>query len=334
MERVAYFYDGQGSSRTTVRLKIDCQMRSIKFQLGQEQKWYRANDLVISPRLGSTPRRIETPDGCILDVPDNEAIDQLINASEIQVPGRWIHRLESKFRYVILSVVITVLFVWLLAGYGIPVLAKHVAFMVPVTANSVLGEDVLVALDKIVFSESQLSINDKQKLTKRFFSVAESMSDGYKFRLVFRRGGKIGANAFALPDGTVILTDELVEKAQTLSEVELVLAHELGHVVNRHSLRQVLQSSTVALLIMAITGDVSSAAALAGALPTLLVESHYSREFEKEADRVAYDYAISRGISPRHFINLLDRLSDTDGDLGFLSTHPSVQDRSQIFSVQ
>ena len=324
MDRVAYFYDGQGSSRTTVRLKIDCQMGSIKFQLGQEQKWYRANDLVISPRLGSTPRRIETPDGCILDVPDNEAIDQLINASEIQVP----------VRYVILSVVITVLFVWLLAGYGIPVLAKHVAFMVPVTANSVLGEDVLVALDKVIFSESQLSINDKQKLTKRFFSVAESMSDGYKFRLVFRRGGKIGANAFALPDGTVILTDELVEKAQTLSEVELVLAHELGHVVNRHGLRQVLQSSTVALLIMAITGDVSSAAALAGALPTLLVESHYSREFEKEADRVAYDYAISRGISPRHFINLLDRLSDTDGDLGFLSTHPSVQDRSQIFSVQ
>ena len=169
MDRVAYFYDGQGSSRTTVRLKIDCQMRSIKFQLGQEQKWYRTNDLVISPRLGSTPRRIETPDGCILDVPDNEAIDQLINASEIPVPGRWIHRLESKFRYVILSVVITVLFVWLLAGYGIPVIAKHVAFMVPVTANSVLGEEVLTALDQVAFSESQLSMNDKQKLTKRFF---------------------------------------------------------------------------------------------------------------------------------------------------------------------
>jgi Zn-dependent protease with chaperone function len=334
MDRVAYFYDGQGSSRTTVRLKIDCQMRSIKFQLGQEQKWYRANDLVISPRLGSTPRRIETPDGCILDVPDNEAIDQLINASEIPVPGRWIHRLESKFRYVILSVVITVLFVWLLAGYGIPVIAKHVAFMVPVTANSVLGEEVLTALDQVAFSESQLSMNDKQKLTKRFFSAAESMSDDYKFRLVFRRGGKIGANAFALPGGTVILTDELVEKSQMLSEVELVLAHELGHVINRHSLRQVLQSSTVALLIMAITGDVSSAAALAGALPTVLVESHYSREFEKEADRVAYDYAISQGISPRHFINLLDRLSDTDSDFGFLSTHPSVQDRSQIFSAQ
>ena len=160
------------------------------------------------------------------------------------------------------------------------------------------------------------------------------MSDDYKFRLVSRRGGKIGANAFALPDGTVGLTDELVEKAQTLSEVELVFAHELGHVVNRHGLRHVLQSSTVAQLIMAITSDVSSAAALASALPTLLVGKHYSREFEKDADRVAYDYAISRGISPRHFINLLDRLSDTDSDLGFLSTHPSVEDRSQIFSAQ
>jgi Zn-dependent protease with chaperone function len=334
MKCVAYCYDGRSSKRATVCLNIDYQMRSIAFQIGKEQKSYRANDLLISPRLGSTPRRIETPDGCILDVLDNEAIDQLINAAEIPVPGRWIHRLESKLRYVILAVVITVLFVWLLAGYGIPVIAKHVAFMVPVTANSVLGEEVLVALDEMVFSESQLSTNDKQKLTKRFFSVAESMSDDYKFRLVFRRGGKIGANAFALPGGTVILTDELVEKSQTLSEVELVLAHELGHVINRHGLRQVLQSSTVALLIMAITGDVSSAAALAGALPTVLVESHYSREFEKEADRVAYDYAISRGISPRHFINLLDRLSDADGDLGFLSTHPSVEDRSQIFSAQ
>ena len=169
MKCVAYCYDGRSSKRATVCLNIDYQMRSIAFQIGKEQKSYRANDLLISPRLGSTPRRIETPDGCILDVPDNEAIDQLINAAEIPVPGRWIHRLESKLRYVILAVVITVLFVWLLAGYGIPVIAKHVAFMVPVTANSVLGEEVLVALDEMVFSESQLSTNDKQKLTKRFF---------------------------------------------------------------------------------------------------------------------------------------------------------------------
>jgi Zn-dependent protease with chaperone function len=102
--------------------------------------------------------------------------------------------------------------------------------------------------------------------------------------LKFRGGGKIGANAFALPGGFVVLTDELVALAETDLEIIAVLMHELGHVEMRHTLRQTLQGALPGLLLAAMTGDVDS---LASGLPAALMQLRYSRQMETEADAYA-----------------------------------------------
>ena len=86
----------------------------------------------------------------------------------------------------------------------------------------------------------------------------------------------MGANAFALPNGTIVVTDDLVKLAEHDDELVAVLAHEIGHVVSRHALRRVLQDSGVMLLVAGITGDIVSISSLAAALPTLLIEAKYS----------------------------------------------------------
>lgn len=97
------------------------------------------------------------------------------------------------------------------------------------------------------------------------------------YQLNFRKNPVIGANAFALPGGYMLITDELIDLANNNDEIVAVLAHELGHVKGRHALRQTLQGTVSGFIIIAITGDVSS---IASGLPALMMNISYSRELE------------------------------------------------------
>jgi len=123
---------------------------------------------------------------------------------------------------------------------------------------------------------------------------------------------------------------------ESISEQTLaVLAHEIGHVVGRHGLRSVLQDSVVVLLIGSITGDILSTNSLASALPVVLVETRFSREFEGEADRFALDLMRREKIPPRRFHDLLSRIEEAaggdGGSPGFFSTHPAAEERVRLF---
>ena len=330
MECLADCYDGRKSEKQRVRLNFS-QRGVVTVVTDQGERNYPIREVGVSPRLGGTARRLEMPDGMVCEVSDNDAVDKFFRLSGTEVPGRLIDKLESKLRYVIIAVVITSLVVWGAISYGIPVLAKHVAFMIPVTVSSTLGEDVLTVLDQVIFSESELGDIETEEAKVLFSRVTDTADPEYRFRLEFRQGTNIGPNAFALPTGTIIVTDELVQLIEDDHELESILAHEVGHVVYRHSLRQLIQGSTVSLVIMAVTGDISTVAVLAGSLPTLLTETYYSREFEREADEYSYEYLTNNGISPVHFTNILDRMSNSAKGIGFLSTHPSVDERLQMF---
>ena len=105
-------------------------------------------------------------------------------------------------------------------------------------------------MDSVFFEPSQLHPARQAKLRSQFSSMQRELGDGPKLRLELRHGGsEIGPNAFALPAGIVVVTDELVLLAQHDEEIESVLAHEIGHVMHRHSLRMLLQGSASALLM-------------------------------------------------------------------------------------
>lgn len=156
------------------------------------------------------------------------------------------------------------------------------------------------------------------------------MIDG-EVRLEFRASPDLGPNALALPSGIVILTDEVVALAHCDEELLAVLAHELGHIHHRHSLRSWLQSLITPVLIATVTGDLASISALAGALPTFLADMKYSRTFELEADDFAVELLDRHGIPRRHLADILGRITSADeNDRGlghYLSTHPATSQR-------
>ncbi len=324
------YYDGKTSQPHNVRLRFS---RDGEVHiLGLEQdRIYRFPELEIAARIGNMARAIDLPDGGRCEASDNDAIDEVLRQRRQNGFGGFVHLLESRLRFVVLSLVLSALAVWAGIQFGIPALAKSVAYALPPSAAAELGDGTLLALDKLIFEPSALDAAQREPLQTRFANMTRGLDRAFKFELLFRRSPAAGPNAFALPSGTIVVTDELVNLAEHEDEIVAVLAHEIGHVMGRHALRRLLQDSGVLVLLAGITGDIVSMSSLAATLPILLIEAEYSRAFEAEADEYALVYLREQNIPPQHLINILTRLHEVsetpEGGLKYLSSHPATDER-------
>ena len=329
MQLSGRLFDGQTSKSHPAELSVDS-LGDIRIECPelsiQGCHW---SELTISPRIGSTSRYLDLPNSLRFETRDNDLVDELINSFAGDNQFSWIHKLENSYRYALASVICVALFVWWGIAYGLPSAAKQVAFLLPVSLNQGVSKHTLNTLDKYIFEPSTLPAKRRETLTAEFKKLIASRDDGFNYQLHFRDGGAVGANAFALPDGSVIFTDQIIKLAGDDEELIAVMSHEIGHVNMRHGLRRALQSSALPLIIIVVTGDMSTASSILAALPTILVESQYSQTFELEADAFAKDLLIQHRHDPMSLGTLLERLSDghKEGTNDWFSSHPSTPER-------
>lgn len=326
----AYRYDGKSSRRSEVELAFGDD--NLRVQGADIDLVYPRAAYNLQPRVGNAVRVLDFTDGSRCEVFDVAAIDALqLEASST----RRIHRFENKLHYALIALLLSVAVLWAIVQYGVPAAARVVAFAMPVETERMLGENLLEALDKLVFQPSTLSFERQQQLREQFTRVALRATRAGAIHFEFRNGKTIGANAFALPSGTIVFTDAMVTTAQHDEELIAVAAHEVGHVAQRHSLRHVLQDSITALVLIAATGDIGSVSSFAAALPTILLQMKYSREFETEADDYAFNDLKAAGIPTQRFSDLMERLEKQTADKmsapAFLSSHPATAERVERF---
>lgn len=285
----------------------------------------------VSNRVGRIPRRVQFADGSLFETPDNDAIDALFRGQRGHRSG-WVHEFERFHPRLLAAVVGVVLLAGLVYRYALPAMVEVAVVVTPPAATRALAAGTLASLDQAVFSPSELPEEQQETIESRFKAMAahaERGADGYN--LNFRKGGVIGPNAFALPDGTLVLTDELVELAGTDEDAILgVLAHEIGHVDEEHSLRQLYRAAGTAGLIMLVAGDIGSAGEEILTNGALLLTLSYSRTAESEADRISVDLMAKSGNDPAaigRFFALLQEKFELGDEASMLSTHPGVGDR-------
>ena len=138
------------------------------------------------------------------------------------------------------------------------------------------------------------------------------------------RKSKIGPNAFALPSGDIVLTDEMVALMPDDAAIMGVLAHELGHLQQRHLTRRIIQTSAVGAGAALLFGDVSTVVAT---LPPLLLDLKYSRDVEREADDYAIAMLRQNGIALEHLAQVFVALGKLDQGTPYLSSHPASTER-------
>ena len=331
-ELSAYLYDGKTAERKAVTIKLTLPGYIVIQELGALAR-YRLEDVSVSDRLGSQPARVELPDGGRLEIPAAEDFYTVFAASSGRT--QWLHAFESRWALVLLALLLTLSAGWVTYIWGIPAAARVVAFSMPRDVDKMIGAEGLELLDQYMFTPSQLDAARRQSLNELFATVEATVGAGNDYQLEFRSSEAMGANAVALPAGIIIMTDALVELSENDEELAAVLAHEIGHVRNRHALRALLQNSVVAGSIILVTGDASSAGSIAAGIPTLLARADYSRKFEADADLVAREFLIDQEIPLQRFADILLRINDEAGargeSAGLLSTHPAAAERALNF---
>ena len=217
-----------------------------------------------------------------------------------------IWKLERTPALILFSVVFVVALGFSTLKWGIPFASKVVAFQLPANTLQDIGQK---AEDYIVndwTGPSKLVQGQQAQIKQEYLS---KIAEGRPAKIIFRDGGRIGANALALPNNTIIVTDQLVEMAHSDQEILGVLAHEQGHLVERHSLQQALSSLGFSILLVAVTGDSGD---LMTSLPVAILGAKYSRQFEQQADLYALKLMDKKHIEVSHFANFLQRMEDEE----------------------
>jgi Zn-dependent protease with chaperone function len=326
-----FWYDSGSSKRLPCRLDVFANGDLVVCDKNDRRSVHQSHwqDMTLSSRLGNTPRYLEFSDGQKFETLENDTIDQL--ERQLRVGGvsqsgsslaAFIHLLESKIRYGLLALLVVIAFGSWMTVYGVPAASKWIAYQLPGNVLTIASEQTMSFLDGGVFQESTLSSEVRERVQQHFLPTIRQYPD-LNIRVHFRDGADLGANAFALPDGTVVFTDQMVRLAKNDDELLAVLAHEIGHVHHRHGMRSLVQSSMLAFLLMMMSGDVGATAEIFLALPIFLTEMAYSRDFERESDDFALDYLQQHHIDKASFSNLMSRLqpysycmglSDENGD--------------------
>lgn len=216
-----------------------------------------------------------------------------------------------------------VLYLWV-----IPAMAALAAARVPVSWEERLGAAAVehLAPEAKRCTDPALARALDQILTTLTRPLPRSP---YTFRLIVLNDSAL--NAFAAPGGYIVVLRGLLERSRSAEELAGVLAHELQHVLRRHTTRALLQDASTGLLIAALAGDVSGAMAYGLESARTLGALRYSRQAEEEADREGLRLLRTAGIDPAGMIAFFDLLGTEGKDspelFKYLSTHPSPADR-------
>jgi len=318
----ARLYGGQRAGGTDVRLELHGE--DLLIRDGDQETWHKLGTVGVREPVGRGPWSLSLPDAGSISTSDPAVIDALMAARD---GVDLLTALEARWHWAAIALAVTIAVLWGLLTFGLPAAAKRIAYALPPAAYESMSSESLDIMDRLLFEPTLLPMDRQAEIETLFVDI--TASEAARYQLVFR-SSDIGPNAFAIPGGVVLLTDELVELAQSDAELAAVLAHEVGHLSAHHSFRTLLQNSIGAVLIATITGDLTNITALSAAVPTVLLQAKYSRDFEREADRYAFDYLDSKGLPTDALSDLLKRMEDRYGgdDLPeWLSTHPTSQSR-------
>ena len=307
-------------------------------------------DTEISERLGNAPRMIGLPNRCACELAGGAETNAFL-AQFAASESVWF---RAQFDRRLIAATVLGLVVLAFAGYrwGVPLATNFIAYRLPETIAKNMSDLALAELDRTILNASKLPEARRKIISDKFAEMKTPSGDAINHRVEFRDAGKlIGPNAFALPSGTIVMTDQLVNLLQSDAQILGVLSHELGHVRHKHGMRNMIQASFVGAAAAYWIGDFS--AVLAGGA-TAVLQTKFSREYETEADDFGAAMMRANQMSPEALAGALERLASNktaekkggevtmpvpaapeSGDwTDYISTHPNTAKRIERLRTQ
>ena len=290
-----------------------------------------------SERLAGIPQTLTLGSGQRF-VPFEELPPGFLGEAETRM-SRWTDWLE-RFSPVKAAVLFGVLVLAVLGlRAAVPVVADGAVVLIPHRTEAFVRRRAFRELDAAMFSPTRLTEPRRARIEAAAQALARRAGIDPIPEIHFRDSRLLGANAFAFPGGPIVVTDDLVRVLDDDDRILAVIAHELGHVRERHGMRQVLRIGGMFVIASAVLGADDSLLEELAAISVSTVSAGYSREFERDADAFAGRLLESAGRSAGDladaFRTLLDDCGEMcRGDAGWLSSHPGLESRIQALEGQ
>lgn len=214
-------------------------------------------------------------------------------------------------------------------------MADQVLDKIPVSVEEKIGRLGLLQWEKTEGDSSSDAEAVRQlEALCRPLTAALPLND-YTFKFYLSNSEEV--NAAALPGGYIVVNAGLVRAAATPEAIQGVLAHELGHVMKRHSLRQIIGQAGLWMTVGLALGDQSGWIGFASNNGALLLSRSFSRDCEREADAFAADLMIKARLNPDGMVEFFTALQKKEQEnpklaalaktLSLGSTHPDTDGR-------
>ncbi len=354
-EFAGFYYDGKSANRYLVRVRLSPQHLHLVFPDNPLISWPYSG--LRMTRTGSDgPIRLErilsktdlTLPSVVIEDPD------FLAAAHDVAPGALGSYLAPPQRrnlrrtlIVLALVLIPPLFfgIW---KFGLPVISDTFAGNIPVKWEEKLGEKVYESMFQPPLKEPPPEVRKAlDAISQRLLTAVPDQP--YTFHIYVHPGNMV--NALALPGGTVVVFQGLINATETPEELAGVLAHEYQHVLLRHSTRGIIRQVALTIVLAAILGDSNSA--LAAILETAgqLESLRYNRGMESQADEEGMKMVLASGVDPKGMVRIFKKLEEEElrmlglekaegGEGGkevpdwmrLLSTHPAGKDRVALLT--
>jgi beta-barrel assembly-enhancing protease len=226
--------------------------------------------------------------------------------------------------FLLLPVLLLLIFFWQADR-----IAQAAAERIPIEQEVKLGEQAFAAM------RGSLSLRDSGPAYEAVQTLGSRLTQGSKYRYQFHVADNPAINAFAMPGGIIVVHTGLITATRRPEELAGVLAHEVQHVEQRHSLRAVVKDLGLRGLWMLVTGDIGGG--VLGQAAVELTSLRFSRDAEAQADAAGFDGLIKAGIDPRGMADFFTVMAKQEGAAApppFLSTHPASSAREETMRAR
>jgi predicted Zn-dependent protease len=255
----------------------------------------------------------------------------------VGLPLRRLYRMFKKIGLLIFSLtLITYPLTLLLSGctteYNVATKQEEI-FYISTDKEVQMGQAIVKQVEKeYKLAQDPLMQKRVEDIGKKLVAVSDRKEIDYYFKVLDDEE----INAVSLPGGIIYVNKGLVDKVANDDELAGVLAHEVGHIVARHSIKKLQALQTYSILRI-LVGAASSGSGVGNAADIAFTEIMlgYGREDELLADQLAARYTKLAGYNPRAMIDFLEKLQDINRrrplrPKSYFKTHPYVPDRIRV----
>jgi len=240
-----------------------------------------------------------------------------------------LNKFEKKRIIYIKIIIIIFLAVIFLLNVNIAAIYAHRDFEKEERIGEKLAEKIEKKYDYI---EDQVLLSKIENIGLHLKECSEINEINYRFKIIDKKG----PNAFSIPGGFIYITADLIDYIHSDDELAAVIAHEMGHIIHQHSIKQMKDNRKLKIMeLFAILLTKDPAVGLLSELTSITILNNYRREYEEEADLTALDLLMKSSVyHPVALLTYFERINSEyllkyTMDLGIFQTHPDIEKRAE-----